>query len=591
MHSISRKSALVLCPVVASLALAACGGGGDGSEDKALQTTVSATPVVPQVATGLEDSPLQGMLSTKDLPAGSYQFEVTAPPEHGTVQVDPATGEFSYTPHPDYFGTDAFNYRITKTARQPVRGRVVIDLANVNDAPVLGAIDDMMNSAETRETSFNLPATDIDSEELQVTVIADDPTIASVSGDGASRSIQIAPEARGTTKIRVSVSDGQYTASQEFDFSVGDVTKSRTIAADMTEGDSVLLTNNSDTAVVFTIEHNGFPQFQSKAEMVQYVMEMIPIRADEPFEHKLWRFVRDNMYHNVPLNADQWLYDPWAAINSQGWGFCGHAAAVYVLLAREAGYEARVWGLNGHVVPEISVQGEWQVYDPDLAIYYYANDGKVAGIDELASDSSLISSPITPLFAPTAFPYSLTVANIYGSAENNFLGDNTFLAEAEAEFRPVTLPPQATLIYPGAWSTAVLGVDGSVSYAVPHFLQSMLTVPQTHTGAVSMPWMLWEMRGSGTVRVDGTNYLVGSPELIEYIQRPGHQISNVEVVSATSPIEFIFFINAMRYTLDPINQVNVKGKDVWAVAVNSAQLPEDVRVDPSLPAQVKKPAP
>jgi hypothetical protein len=119
----------------------------------------------------------------------------------------------------------------------------------------------------------------------------------------------------------------------------------------------------------------------------------------------------------------------------------------------------------------------------------------------------------------------------------------------------------------------------------------MLTVPQTHTGTVTMPWMLWEMRGSGIVRIDGTEYAVGSAQLAEFIQRPQAQISRVEVVNATSPIEFILFINAMRYTLEPTNQVNIKGKDVWAVEYSNLQLPEAARSDPTMPTQVRKPTP
>ncbi len=73
----------------------------------------------------------------------------------------------------------------------------------------------------------------------------------------------------------------------------------------------------------------------------------------EPFQRKLWRFVHENAYHDVPINAQRWWYDYWPTLNSLGFGFCGHLAAVYVEVARAAGYDARIWGLYGHVVPEI----------------------------------------------------------------------------------------------------------------------------------------------------------------------------------------------------------------------------------------------
>ena len=64
------------------------------------------------------------------------------------------------------------------------------------------------------------------------------------------------------------------------------------------------------------------------------------------FDRKLWRFVRDSVYHDVPLDARQWLYNPWVTLNSHGWGYCGHVAGTFVEIARAAGYEARVWGLR-----------------------------------------------------------------------------------------------------------------------------------------------------------------------------------------------------------------------------------------------------
>ena len=51
------------------------------------------------------------------------------------------------------------------------------------------------------------------------------------------------------------------------------------------------------------------------------------------------------------------------------------------------------------------------------------------------------------------------------------------------------------------------------------------------------------------------------------IQTPGRQILSVDIVESSSDLEFIFFVNAMRYGLSGSNSVKVTGKDVWAVQV------------------------
>ncbi|MGE3600168.1 MAG: hypothetical protein AB7N70_31965 [Dehalococcoidia bacterium] len=92
-------------------------------------------------------------------------------------------------------------------------------------------------------------------------------------------------------------------------------------------------------------------------------------------------------------------------------------------MARAAGYEARVWGLSGHVVPEILVDGRWQMFDPDLAVYYKDESGAVAGVEDIVSRPDLITQPQSPIFAGSnyVFPYSTTVRDIYATTADNFL--------------------------------------------------------------------------------------------------------------------------------------------------------------------------
>ncbi|RME70876.1 MAG: HYR domain-containing protein, partial [Planctomycetota bacterium] len=55
-------------------------------------------------------------------------------PAHGSVTVE-ASGAFTYTPDPDYFGTDRFTYRVTDACGQSAIGEVTIELRPVQDPP------------------------------------------------------------------------------------------------------------------------------------------------------------------------------------------------------------------------------------------------------------------------------------------------------------------------------------------------------------------------------------------------------------------------------------------------------------------------
>ena len=120
---------------------------------------------------------------------------------------------------------------------------------------------------------------------------------------------------------------------------------------------------------------------------------------------------------------------------------------------------------------EVFINGRWQIYDPDLAVYYLMPDGAVAGLDDLTTNPSLISSPSAPIFRGSSydFPYSQIVTTIYATTGDNFLGDSTFIARTPATYQPLVLPAGAQFAYPGWWTSTVTGIDGAVPYEYSTF--------------------------------------------------------------------------------------------------------------------------
>ncbi len=201
-------------------------------------------------------------------------------------------------------------------------------------------------------------------------------------------------------------------------------------------------------------------------------------------------------------------------------------------------------------------------------------------MNDLQSDASLVSAPVNAIFAGTSydFPYSLEVADIYGSPVDNHVGEKQFIPETEFQFQKLVLPPGAVLKYPGRWTPTVQGVADKESRLIDLYLQAKLTTPVEYTGEVVIPWVLWEVRGAGRVRIGTREFDVGSPELLEYIREPEEQITTIEVMRADSPIEFIFFVNALRYQLQAQNDVRLKGREVWAIDMAIRHLKPESRV-------------
>ncbi|WP_230970026.1 Ig-like domain-containing protein [Nitrogeniibacter aestuarii] len=118
----------------------------DGDETTATATiTVDPTNDVPVAAddayTTDEDVPVSGDLSGNDTPSadGGNVWALVSGPSNGTVVVN-ADGTFTYTPNPDYNGTDSFEYSITDIDGDTTTATATITIDPVNDVPV--AVDD-----------------------------------------------------------------------------------------------------------------------------------------------------------------------------------------------------------------------------------------------------------------------------------------------------------------------------------------------------------------------------------------------------------------------------------------------------------------
>jgi large repetitive protein len=86
---------------------------------------------------------------------------------HGVVAMSP-DGTFSYTPNPNYNGTDSFTYVISDGNGGTSTATVNVTVASVNDAPV--AVNDTVSTAEDTPITINVKGndTDVDGDTLTV---------------------------------------------------------------------------------------------------------------------------------------------------------------------------------------------------------------------------------------------------------------------------------------------------------------------------------------------------------------------------------------------------------------------------------------
>jgi VCBS repeat-containing protein len=143
----------------------------DGTDESNLATvtiTINAVNDAPlahdALVLAVEDTPVSGVLQAQDVEEQEeleFGLATGGAPTKGSVVIDALTGAFTYTPGLNENGFDSFVFVVSDGVGGFDTGTVNIQIAPVNDAPVLAAIGDkVVNEEET--LVFTALATDAD---------------------------------------------------------------------------------------------------------------------------------------------------------------------------------------------------------------------------------------------------------------------------------------------------------------------------------------------------------------------------------------------------------------------------------------------
>lgn len=174
---------------------------------------------------------------------------LSTPSDGGSVVVNPGGKSVTYTPAPDFFGTETFTYRATDGTAQSAPATVTVTVSNVNDPPV--ATDDAATTPEDTAVTIDVIAndSDIDSASLGVVSVSDPPhgTAQSVG----PHNVEYTPSADfcGTDNFTYTVSDGSLTDT-------GSVTVNVTCVNDGPHANDDSATTAEDVAVTVDVLAN-----------------------------------------------------------------------------------------------------------------------------------------------------------------------------------------------------------------------------------------------------------------------------------------------------------------------------------------------
>lgn len=526
-----------------------------------------------------EDTPVALSLTATDPESDTITFRIATLPAHGTLVLDELTGNAHYTPAPDFAGTVTFTFTANDKHGPSIPAPVTIEFLPVNDAPRIPEIPELYNLADQPVTIWTLNIADPDSTQIDVEVLSAEPEIAHVTYDIQRDAIEIRAETYGETTITVRASDGLLDAERTFNFRATRVTREVKIAIPDPSSSMLVIRNPLDIPLEFGLGWNNKTIYKSARDLVESAIG--ELRSDADVALALWRFISSKTYHHLSFANKRWEHDPLLLVNSIGFGLCDDTASALAFMARQAGLPARVWALEGHVVPELQVNDAWQIFDADLRVYYQNENARLVGVEELATNASLITSPIDPLYPELLGGYSQYYADIYSTLDDNRI-EPWYDSGAPSVRGAFTLPPGAHLQFPGTWVDTIFDYLGG---PVPAYTTMRMSVPYTTRQKIHMPLVLLAVRGEGTVRIAAQNYLIGGADLEGLLRDNGAFVSDVEILDATTDVELIMLLNTIDAGLTESTTARMTGLKVWGLEIDAEHTDFSIAyLQPELPS-------
>lgn len=155
-----------------------------------------------------EDVALAGQVVATDIEGDTLAYAVSGQPANGSVNLNPATGSFVYTPNANYNGSDSFIVTISDGNGGTTTSRINIGVTPVNDAPVSSNLN--LTTPEDTPVSSQISGSDVDGDSLTYTVTGL-PANGTVTINPASGSFVYSPATNfnGSDRFVVTISDGK----------------------------------------------------------------------------------------------------------------------------------------------------------------------------------------------------------------------------------------------------------------------------------------------------------------------------------------------------------------------------------------------
>jgi hypothetical protein len=290
---------------------------------------------------------------------------------------------------------------------------------------------------------------------------------------------------------------------------------------------TIVIENQNDSPVILSFTINE--TFPLTIDKILEDIKELAVRDEVENYIAAWKYVSRLTFHTKPFTEQNWQHDVSYFINSIGGGFCDDRATILAKIWKAQGYDSRIINLRDHVVPEILINNNWQMYDPDMYLYYKdESTNKVLSVDELSSNTQVIQQGKLR---------GRRYAEAYKSKE--YIRDETkwFLNSSSWDER-FFLPNNSKLKV----------VQNKVPYII-------VKLTNKSRGSIVLPFAPVFARGEGTISTLGKTKVITEDE--EYIFESEKPIKNIHVRNVGNSLEIFYIVNPLFEIFDEENAIEL----------------------------------
>lgn len=332
--------------------------------------------------------------------------------------------------------------------------------------------------------------------------------------------------------------------------------------------------NNGDNTAVFSFENN----YKGVYNIDKIVLFIKQNYKNMPDAEKVWRFIVQYSKHKDLITKNNWLYNPVLLMNSAGGSLCGFRSAAMTNILVYMGVKARSWCINGHVVSEAYVDGRWQVYDPDLGVVYYNENGNICSFYELSNNPLYVTKPFKMMsissYCDSLFACSEKTAEMYASKNDNSLF-NTFYERFDNNQQTLFMMPKgSTLNFPMP--------DNSQK---TNFALAELNIPKGWTGNVKMSLIPYDFIGDAEIEYQNKLMTADYNKWSQLVAVSEKFVDEIIIRKNSNGVVLRYYINPYLYRPEKNNSIKLVGEEVGMLELickefNSIQRPDwDDRCD------------